>query len=365
MPDWTASMQQSFEYYKVDPNTWTDEEEITTVTSSKIERDTDADTKGSASIDVTGDIGECYVRIYLITLQNRIREKHPLGTFLVQTPTQKFNGKRKIESLDAYTPLTELKENYPPLGYSVLKGTDIMSTASTLTEENLRAPVVHTTSDDKLETDFIAEISETWLEYLTALIANAKFDYDLDPLGRILFSPVQDMASLQPVWTYDDDNSSILYPDIDLERDLYGVPNAVEVLFSMDNYYLYAKAINEDPNSPVSTVSRGRQITYRETNPELYGTPTKQQLEDYAVQKLRNLLSLEHTIKYSHGYCPVRVGDCVLLNYKRAGFNNVKAVVKTQSIDCKPGCKVEETAVYTLNVGNEVTVVSDITYSEE
>lgn len=47
-----------------------------------------------------------------------------------------------------------------------------------------------------------------------------------------------------------------------------------------------------------------------------------------------------------HGYCPVRVGDCVLLNYERAGLKNIKAKVISQSINCGIGCTVEETAVF-------------------
>ena len=41
MPDWTKSMQQSFEYYIVDPGTWKDADQIDTVKSSIIERDSD------------------------------------------------------------------------------------------------------------------------------------------------------------------------------------------------------------------------------------------------------------------------------------------------------------------------------------
>ena len=44
------------------------------------------------------------------------------------------------------------------------------------------------------------------------------------------------------------------------------------------------------------------------------------------------------------------MGDCVRLNYSRAGLTNVKAKVISQSIDCRPGCPVTETAVFTMNL---------------
>lgn len=347
MPDWTKSMQQTFEYYIVDPGTWRDVRKLENVKSATITRDSQVETLGSATIDVTESVGECYVRIYLVTIQNGIEERFPIGTFLVQTPSSSFNGKIRNVSMDAYTPLLELKENPPPLGYSLLKGDNIMEKAYMLCRENARAPVVQTDSDTTLYYDFVADPNDTWASFLIDLIANAKYIFALDELGRILFEPKQDTASLQPVWTFNDDNSSILSPDLDMAHDMYNIPNVVEVVYSNGKDHFYAKVVNDDPNSPISTVTRGREIKHRITDPDLIGNPTEQEIKDYAERMLRELSSLEYTVTYSHGYCPVRIGDCVRLNYSRAGLNNIKAKVISQSISCKPGCMVTETAVFT------------------
>ena len=350
MADWLSSMQQTFEYYIVDPYTWTDMKRIDNVKTSTISRDTDASTLGSATIDITESVGECYLRIYLIIIQNGVREKYPLGTFLVQTPSFSYDGKVRNVSMDAYTPLLELKENMPPLGYSILKGENIMDYAYRLTREHVRAPVVKAVCAEELFNDFVASTDDTWLTFTTDLIANAKYTFDLDEMGRILFAPKQDTASLQPIWTYDDSNSSILYPDLSLDHDLYGVPNVVEVIYSNGGDYYYSKVVNDDPNSPISTVNRGREIVHRVTDPDVIGDPTRNQIQEYAEQLLRDLSSLEYTIKYSHGYCPVRVGDCVRLNYKAAGLTDVKAKVISQTIKCEPGCPVSEKAVFTTKL---------------
>lgn len=350
MPDWSASMQQTFEYYVVDPGTWKDVRKLDTVISCTISRDSEADTLGSASINIAESLGECYIRVYLITIQNGITEKHPLGTFLVQTSPSSFDGKRTEVSVDAYTPLLELKENPPPLGYSVMKNENIMSYAYRLVRENARAPVVETPCDITLYYDFIADTNDTWITFISDLIANAKYSFGLDELSRIIFAPIQDTASLQPVWTYDDGNSSILYPDIDMDRDLYGIPNAVEVIYSNGGDSYYAKVVNDDPNSPISTINRGREILYRDTNPDMAGNPTQAQINEYAKRLLRELSSLEYTVKYVHGYCPVRLGDCVRINYERAGMVDIKAKVVSQSIKCEPGCPVTEKAVFTTKL---------------
>ena len=350
MTDWLSSMQQTFEYYIVDPGTWKDMKLIDTVKSCTITRDAEAETLGSATINIHESVGECYIRVYLVTIQNGIRERHPLGTFLVQTPSISFNGRLQDISMDAYTPLLEFKETPPPLGYSIFKNANIMDMAYRLARERARAPVVKTDCSELLAMDFTANTDDTWLTFLTDLIANAKYEFALDELGRILFSPKQDTASLQPVWTYNDDNSSILYADISVDRDLYGIPNVVEVIHSNGAGYYFVRAVNDDSNSPTSTVRRGREIVHRVSDPDLVGDPTESQVQDYANQLLRELSVLEYTVSYTHGYCPVRLGDCVRLNYSRAGITDVKAKVISQSIRCEPGCPVTEKAVFTAKL---------------
>lgn len=350
MVNWTSTMQQTFEYYIVDPGTWKDTRKIDTVISGSIKRDLSAETLGSATINTTESLGECYIRIYLITIQNGIREKHPLGTFLVQTPSYSFDGKNKSISLDAYTPLLELKENPPPLGYSILKDQNILNTAIQIIREQVRAPIIITANDETLFSNFVADVNDTWITFIIDLLANAKMSLGLDELGRVMFIPEQKTAALQPVWTYDDSNSSILYPDLDIDHDLYGIPNVVEVIYSNGVSHYYGTAINDDPSSLISTVARGRKITHRITDPGLPGNPSQKQIQQYAELVLKNLSTLEYTVTYTHGYCPVRLGDCVRLNYNRAGLNGVKAKVISQTIDCVPGCPVTEKAVFTSNL---------------
>lgn len=353
MPDWTKSMEQTYEYYIVDPGTWKDVKRLDKIKSCTINRDYSTETLGSATIDAVDSLGECYVREYLITIQNGVKEKHPLGTHLVQTPSSSFDGKKLDVTMDAYTPLIELKENPPPIGYSILKGENIMDAAYLICREHMRAPVIKTESTNTLNTDFVANTDDTWMSFTSDLIANAKHSFDLDELGRVIFPPYQDIASLQPVWTYTDDNSSILSSSISVDHDLYGIPNAVEVIYSKGGDYYYAKVVNDNPNSPISTVNRGREILYRVIDPSLLGLPTEQQIQQYAEDTLKQASSVEYTISYTHGYCPVRLGDCVRLNYVQAGLTDIKAKVISQTIKCVSGCQVSEKAVFTKNLWKE------------
>ena len=362
MPDWTKPMTQTYEFCIVDPNTWGDVSQLNEVTDCSINRDSGADTLGSASISTTETISETYIRVYMVTIQNGIKERIPLGTHLVQSPSLKYDGRMKYignvalpymnSSMDCYTPLLELKDTKPPVGYTIPKGTNIMSTAYKIIKENCRAPISPVTCSETLYSDFTANPDEDWLKYVRDLIAMAKFHLELEPSGRIIFAQDYTLDELQPVWTYTDDNSSILLPEVSLARDLYGVPNTVEVIYTSGNTNnaFYSKIVNDDPDSPISTVNRGRTVLHRVINPDVPGKMDQVSLNDYATKLLKRLSSLEYTISYSHGYCPVRVGDCIRFDYKSIGLNNIKAIVKTQSIKCETGAEVQETATFTTKL---------------
>ena len=360
MPDWSKSMEQSYEYYIVDPVSLADVKKLDTVKSATFSRDSSLETLGSATIDVTNSFGESYIRGYLKTIQGGVTEKFSLGTVLSQTPSSTFNGKSFDVSMDCYTPLIELKEKKPPLGYTVRKGTRIMDAAYDIISKNARVPVNKVEPifgknqngeeidlSPTLQYDFVANTDDTYLTFVVDLIKNANYELGLGEKGNILFLPKQKIESLQPVWEYNDNNSSILYSEITVNHDLYGIPNVVEVIYSYGADYKEAIAVNDDPNSPTSTVNRGRMITYRDTDPSLRGYVTQQQLDEYAERLLKEASTLEYTISYKHAYCPVKLGDCVRLNYTRAGIKDVKAKVISQSIKAEPGCPVSEKAIFT------------------
>lgn len=416
MPDWSSSMKQTYEFYTVKPTkAWTDDKRLTNVKSCNITRDSETDTLHSATFEMVDSIGECYVRVYLVTVQNGVTEKHPLGTFLAQTPSTSFDGKKKDISVDAYSPLIELKEKSPAIGFYISKGSDIMEQAYNLMNENMRGPISKPAiPSSKLSFDFVADSSDTWLKFIKDLISASsvttyykveydasgqfvrtrdefvlpedavkvqlpdktlsndvvykytdtdgvdqyycsvesitKYKLDLDELGRVLYVPEQDVETLAPVWTYTDDNSSILYADITVNHDIFGIPNVVEVVYADEKNYIVSRVVNDEPGSPVSVSARGREIVHRILNPSIHGAPTQQIVDKYAEDALKTLSNVEYTISYTHGYCPVRVGDCVRINYTRAGLKNIKAKVISQNIKCQTGCPVSEKAVFTSNL---------------
>ena len=348
--NWSKTMTRTYEYYEVDPVSWSEKRAITSITNCTIDKDLSSETIMSATIDTTEVLNECYIRIYMIVIQNGVTTKIPLGTFIVQTPSVSFDGRVRTVSLDAYSPLIELKETQPPIGYSVTKGSNIVSKTYLLIRDHMRGPVVSANNEVNTQNDFVANTDDTWLSFSRDLLRVINMDIRLDELSRVIFMPRQDPTTLQPIWTYTDDNASILYPDISVTHDLFGIPNVIEVVYSDENTKWFSRVVNDDPNSPLSTINRGREIVYRETSPNLMGNVTQGQVDRYAKNLLISVSSVERTVTYSHGYCPVNIGDCVRLNYASAGIVNVKALVVSQSISCDSVCKVSETATFTTRL---------------
>lgn len=349
MADWTASAGHTYEYWKVDPSTWRDSEPLGLVTSCSITRD-DSELMGSADLDTDEEIeGEVYIRAYLIVEQpagSGNRERFCLFTFLAQSPKRKMNGKRITRSLTCYPPTIELKDTKPPIGYTVAKGSNVGVAAEQICRAHCRAPIMTISTTSTLDEPLVASDSDSWLTFVQALLDKGGLTMAIDEWGRLSFPPEKDVSSLSPVWTYDDSNSSILLPEVDEERDWFGVPNVYEAVLSKNDKVLVGRAVNDSESSHLSTVSRGREVYERETSPDVPEGATQEDLANYAKAKLRELSCVERSVEYQHGFNQVRVGDSVGIDYTVHGYN-VTAKVISQKITCDTACTVQETAKFT------------------
>ena len=372
--DWTKSMKQDFEFYTVDPNTWYDDKKLDNIISCNITHDISTDKRGNASITLTEAIPECYIRTYLLVTQNNILYKFCLGTFLYMTSSDSFDGMKHNITMTGYTPLVELEEQYPKIGYHVVGYTNRKhgSEAPMVTDEirdiileNTRCEVESKVMINKpLLNDFIAGTNDNWLTVVNNILdASSLQSYILtvDEWGTIIIADAPTIDDVATSFTYNDDNSSILLPTLDTFDDIYGIPNVMEVLYVGDKNMPAIRIVvkNEDEESIVSIPRRGREIVRRYTINNIAAPLNTQsyeavyaQVEEQAYKLLEAASTIQKTISYSHGYCDVKVGDMVLINYERAGMNNVRAKVVSQRISCKPGCQVDEQAVYTKKLWN-------------
>lgn len=378
--DWSKGMQQTFEYYTVDPNTWYDVLCLTNIISCSLTHDSSSEMRGHASITTSEPLDENYIRIYMRVRQNGINQRFCLGTYLFIVSSDSFNGKRHSYTYTGYTPLIELKEKLAPLGYNVIGITgekpELLPprTAPTVTDEISR--VIGQYSRLKLENNvlierpllnnFVSGTSDTWLAVVNNLLTAStlqQYELSVDNWGAVRIKEAITVYNEKHVYEYDDGNSSILLPTLDLTDDMTDIPNVVEVIYTgngnKDIGYVRKVVKNEDTRSIVSIPSRGREIWRRFVISNIaipLGEVTRDMIEDQVEGQAKRLLeaasTIRKTIQYSHGFNGVEVGDTVLFNYERAGFTGIKAKVVSQTINCKPGCQVDETAVYTKRLWN-------------
>lgn len=352
MADWTSSYGVSFEFWEVDRDTFRDVRQLYGVEECEITRDSDDPTLGDATMTVDEIVDEeTYIRVYLVAEQppaSGRRERVCLGTFLAQVSELSMDGKVVSRPLELNTPLKELDDDQPPDGYTVRKGSDAIK-AATRVFSRYHVHLHPCTASIAMPRDVTANDSDTWLTFGRAILEAVDMEPTLDPQGYVGFAPVKDAAALAPVWRYEDDALSIIEPDANVKMDWHNVPNVVEVVVSTSTSVVKATCTNSDPASPVSTARRGRVKRTRVSNPE--GVATQEQANAYAARELKKLSCAEREVTYRHGYCPVRLGDCISFAYTAHGFET-KAKVVRQVIRCRTDFEVEETARYTETLWN-------------
>lgn len=353
MIDWTKPLKEHYEVYEVSPLTWKEIRQIP-FKNGDISRNLDTDTLGSANFFLTEYVGECYVRTYLVVEQDGHEEKFVVGTHIIQSPANTFSGICNSITTKAYTPLIELKEKYPPLYYMLEKGGDVNAFVYRMMRNNMRCPMVR---DAKIEAiskyDVVADANDTYLDFLKNILSQNELRMTLSPEGEVSIIKDVPYVARQTKWHYTTDENSIICPSISITKDMYEIPNVVEIYCSTEKGYSTIIKKNENPNSPTSIQARGREIVHRVTNPSLVGIPSEFELENYANKLLKQLSTITVELSYRHAYCPVNVGDSVIIDYPAAGIKNKKCMVKSQNIDLKPGGLVSEEAVYTVNTLEE------------
>lgn len=100
------------------------------------------------------------------------------------------------------------------------------------------------------------------------------------PIANSYRSPDQ----VAPIWSYKVDRDSVIVPGIDVELDLFKIPNVfVCIVSEPDRATLRSVYVNDDPNSLTSTVTRGRSIVMMVEPPQTTPGMDTEQAPDQAT----------------------------------------------------------------------------------
>ena len=329
---WSDGYTSTYYITIVDPLSWRDTGRVE-ITGGSIDR-SKADLLESADLDTTElpYNGEAWVRVWLVAEQDGITHV-PLFTGLASAPSREIDGHRESYRMECYSVLKPIDDILTERGYYIPAEVPAPQAAARLLRTGI-APVEVEDGDVCLTESIVAEDGETNLTLAEKVLEAIGWRIRLDGLGVIHIEP----SATDVVRVFDANANDVIELSVTDEYDWYSCPN----VFRAVSGDLTAIARDEEPSSPLSIVSRGREIWAEESSVTLGSTES---LAAYSYRRLKELQSPARTVNYSRRFDPdVNVGDLVRINHPEIGINATFRIT-SQSLELGSGCPTREEAV--------------------
>ena len=321
-------------YYvsRVNPQTWADAGEISIISGS-ISKKADSDLVVSADITVNEDIGtEEWVRVYLIASQGGAKERVPLFTGIVSSPSRSIKGNTQTRKLDCYSVLKVASDVLLPLGWFAPARTNGGELIKILLQD-LPCPVELDEGSPNIISSFVAGNNDSKLSVAQDIAEAINWQIKVNGDGSVRICP----KPLTISGTFDNIENDIIETSVTDNRDIFSVPNVLRVTLGGSA----ATARDDDPDSVYSTVNRGREIWLNEDAKLAAG----ETLGEYAVRRLKELQNPSRKLSYTRRFQPdVDVNDLVSIIYPKQSIGDVFRV-QNQTIELSHGAKVKEEVI--------------------
>lgn len=330
---WSDGFTATYYVKIIDPKAWREVSRLE-ITGGTIDRST-AELLESADITTTElpEGGEVWMRIWLDASRGGVIHV-PLFTGLTSAPSRSIDGRRESFQIECYSVLKPIDDILTERGYYIPAEVPAPQAAARLLRTGI-APVEVEDAETMpcLTEAIIAEDGETNLTLAEKVLEAVNWRIRIDGYGTIHVEPKTDRAATM----FDVNNNDVIELQVTDENDWYSCPNVLRAI-SGD---LTAVARDDDPASPLSTVSRGREIWVEESSVSL---SKNESLAAYAYRRLRELQSPARTVSYARRFDPdVRVGDVVRINHPEIGIDGSFRIT-SQSLELTYGCRTTEEA---------------------
>lgn len=186
----------------------------------------------------------------------------PLGVFLLNSPTRSDKFGEVYRDVEAYDGNIILKEDLVDSRYFIPSGTNYKTAIIALL--NSAGIQKHNIEDiDKaLSVDREFEIGTSKLEIINTILSEINFiPLHVDENGYFTSYTYRPPVLRATDYVYEDSRVSVVYEGVQEKLDLFSIPNKwVAVVSNSEEPPLQAVYVNDDPNNPLSTVSRGRTL---------------------------------------------------------------------------------------------------------
>lgn len=337
--DWSKGFSSRYYISVLDRTTWRDLRRLE-ITGGSIKRE-DSELRESADIDFVDYSEETeqlmstegLIRVWLDAKQDGDSSHIPLFTGLATSPGRNINGRLVTNTLECYSVLKIAQDMLLQRGWYAPKGIN----GGELIKDLLSViPVDISIAENSpgLDSAIIAEDGENRLSMTDKILDLMHWRMTLDGYGNIYISPYERNS----VSVYDSISNDVLEPSLTVSYDWYDCPNVYRAVLNDS----YAIARDDDPDSPLSTVNRGREVWYEDSSAYLQEGET---LAEYAQRMLKEAQRVSTTISYDRRFDPnVYVSDVVGLNYPAQKISG-SYLVNSQTITLGYNAKTSEEVI--------------------
>lgn len=332
MINYSNGISATYYVARVNPQTWADAGEISIV-SGNISKKSNSDLVQSADITVNEDIGtESWVRVYLIASQSGAKERIPLFTGIVSSPSRNISGNYETRKLECFSVLKVAADILLPVGWFAPARTNGGELIKILLSD-LPCPVELDEGSPTIISSFVAGNNDSKLSVAQDIAEAINWQIKVRGDGSVRICP----KPLTISGTFDNIENDIIETSVTDNRDIFSVPNVLRVTLSGSS----ATARDDDPDSVYSTVNRGREIWMSEDAKLAAG----ESLGEYAVRRLKELQNPSRKLTYTRRFQPdVDVNDLVSIIYPKQSIGDVFRV-QSQTIELSHGAKVKEEVI--------------------
>lgn len=329
MIDYSNGITATYYASKIDPQTWSDAGEIS-ILAGTITKNAGSDLVESADITVTEDIGtEEWMRVYMIAEQGGAKERVPLFTGIVSSPTRSIDGNQETRKLDCYSVLKVAQDILLPVGWFAPARTSGGELIRLLLSD-LPCPIELDEGSPTIISSFVAGAKDTKLSIAQEIAKAINWQIKINGDGSVRICP----KPLTISGTFDNIENDIIETSLTDSTDIFDVPNVLRVTSGGAS----ATARDDAPDSVYSTVNRGREVWDQEDAKLAAG----ETLGEYAVRRLKELQNPSRSIDYTRRFQPdIDVNDLVSIIYPKQKIGDVFRVV-SQTISLSHGCRVKE-----------------------
>lgn len=336
MIDFGAPYSATWRVFSVDERTWADGDRMYGVTTASVNREADGNLleSGTFTIDLPygESIGEGYYRLVMTAHQNGVAERVDVATLHGIASGSVSDKGRNLQTLNASSVLYPASTEKTAVGWYAPAGVNGAQFVAEMLAGCLKAPVSWEGSFT-LDSPIVFQLGWSKLECAWTVLDAGNFTLAIDGRGRVTVRPMPTEPSL----ALDGANARLVGTSVSRKTDWSVVPNRY---YAVDGSEV-AVAVNDDPNSVTSTVSRGYNSDVVDRSPKRVNGET---LEAYAGRRLHESSIVLDTRTYTREWVGgVYPNSIVLGSIPSVGLDG-RLRVTSQKLTLGKGIKVDETA---------------------